>query len=92
MKNFHLSPIEKEIAVLIAKGLKDQEIAAKLFISKRLVCKHIQFIKKKWNVSSRVSIGVIACYLGWYSPTKKIHSLLSVHKDEERVNRTYRNP
>ena len=31
-----LTPEEKEVAIMIAKGLEDKEIAKRLFISKRL--------------------------------------------------------
>lgn len=75
-----LTPNEKEVAILIAKGLKNREIAAKLFISRRLVCKHVQSIKQKWNINSRVSIGIIVSYLGWHDDDEKTRKIISSYQ------------
>ncbi len=75
-----LTPEEKEVAIMIAKGLEDKEIAKRLFISKRFACKHVQSIKKKWNVTSRVSIGIIVSYLGWYDYSKEEEEIISSYK------------
>ncbi|MBN3524016.1 response regulator transcription factor [Paenibacillus apiarius] len=63
-----LSEMEKEVAVLIAHGYKDVEIAKQLFISRRRVGEIIFLIKKKWKISSRVEIGVLAYHFGWMCP------------------------
>ncbi|WP_124727340.1 response regulator transcription factor [Staphylospora marina] len=72
-----LTPEEKQVAILIASGLRDKEIGARLYISKRLVCKRIQSIKKKWSVQSRVSIGIMVCHLGWYDCSEKARVISS---------------
>lgn len=60
-----LSDKEKEVAVLVANGLKDVEIAEELQISRRRVGEIISSIKRKWNKNSRVEIGIMVYRLGW---------------------------
>ncbi|OWA35268.1 hypothetical protein B9G55_11445 [Saccharibacillus sp. O16] len=64
----HLSEKEKEVAILVAEGMKDVEIAQTLFISRRRVGEIIFSIKDKWEIASRVQIGILACHLGWVCP------------------------
>ncbi|MCQ4087447.1 LuxR C-terminal-related transcriptional regulator [Saccharibacillus sp. JS10] len=64
----HLSEKEKEVAILVAEGMKDVEIAQTLFISRRRVGEIIFSIKDKWEIASRVQIGILACHLGWICP------------------------
>ncbi|MGR5995982.1 response regulator transcription factor [Bacillus cereus] len=59
-----LSGREKEVAVLIARGLKDVEIARELFISRRRVGELVASIKRKLEIHSRVQIGIVAYFLG----------------------------
>jgi DNA-binding NarL/FixJ family response regulator len=59
-----LSGREKEVAVLIARGLKDVEIARELFISRRRVGELVASIKRKLEIHSRVQIGIAAYFLG----------------------------
>ena len=61
----HLSEREREVAVLVANGKKDEEIARLLFISRRRVGEIIAIIKEKWRVRSRVEIGIGAYHYGW---------------------------
>ncbi|MNY13480.1 Bacterial regulatory protein, luxR family [compost metagenome] len=63
--NSSLSEREKEVAILIAKGHTDVEIAQQLFISRRRVGEIIFTIKLKYHVSSRVTIGIVVYHLGW---------------------------
>ncbi|MCU5408978.1 LuxR C-terminal-related transcriptional regulator [Bacillus cereus] len=56
---------EKEVAILIAQGYKDVEIAQKLYVSRRRVGVIISSIKLKCGISSRVKIGILAYHLGW---------------------------
>ena len=58
-----LSDKESEVAVLVAKGLKDVEISKQLFISIRRVGEIISIIKRKLNLTSRVQIGILAYHL-----------------------------
>ncbi|MBM0067922.1 response regulator transcription factor [Alkalicoccobacillus gibsonii] len=60
-----LSNRERDVAVLVAKGKKDVEIAKILFISRRRVGELIFNIKEKWRLTSRVEIGIGAYYFGW---------------------------
>ncbi|MDN3499683.1 helix-turn-helix transcriptional regulator [Microbacterium sp. APC 3898] len=67
-----LSTREREVAVLVAKGKKDVEIATLLFISRRRVGELIFNIKEKWEITSRVEIGIGVYHFGW------------LHSQEER--------
>jgi len=49
---------ELEIAAMVASGLSNREIAARLFISKRTVDAHVEHIYAKLEVSSRVQLTV----------------------------------
>lgn len=60
-----LSNREREVAVLVAKGKKDVEIAKLLYISRRRVGELIFNIKEKWEITSRVEIGIGVYYFGW---------------------------
>lgn len=60
-----LSSREKEVAILIAKGYKNYEIAEKLYISRRRIVDIIISIKNKWQVKTRVEIGIICYHLGY---------------------------
>jgi DNA-binding CsgD family transcriptional regulator len=47
---------EREIAVLVASGLSNREIGARLFISKRTVDAHVEHIFAKLEISSRIKL------------------------------------
>jgi non-specific serine/threonine protein kinase len=47
---------EREIAALVAEGLSNRDIAARLIISKRTVDAHVEHIFSKLGVSSRVQL------------------------------------
>ena len=47
---------EKEIAALVAAGLGNREIAARLFLSKRTVDSHMEHIFTKLGFSSRTQL------------------------------------
>ena len=51
-----LSAREWEIAWLVADGLRNGEIAARLFISKRTVETHVEHIRRKLDLESRAGI------------------------------------
>ncbi len=55
-KNPVLTPRETEIVKLVAEGLKNQQIADKLFISVRTVDAHKNNIMKKLNLKSNIDI------------------------------------
>jgi DNA-binding CsgD family transcriptional regulator/GAF domain-containing protein len=51
-----LTPRESEIAVLVADGLSDREIAERLFLSRFTVHQHVKRIYRTLDVDSRVSL------------------------------------
>ena len=53
-----LTSREHEIAILVASGLSNREIAGRLFISKRTVDAHVEHIFGKLGISSRVQLTV----------------------------------
>lgn len=53
---FGLSPREIEVVMLILEGLKNAEIAGRLFISEVTVKKHVQHICAKMGVSTRTAV------------------------------------
>ncbi|MDF2626192.1 MAG: transcriptional regulator, LuxR family [Symbiobacteriaceae bacterium] len=59
-----LTEREREIARLVAQGLTDKEVAAKLFISPRTVDRHLRNIYVKLNISSRSALGAYAVRAG----------------------------
>ncbi len=59
-----LSPREKEILALIAKGQSNKVIARELDIAETTVKIHVQHIFKKLDLSSRVQVAVLATSLG----------------------------
>ncbi|MFN8457681.1 MAG: tetratricopeptide repeat protein [Anaerolineae bacterium] len=48
-----LTPREVEVLRLVAQGLTDAQVAAKLFLSRRTVSKHLELIYSKLDVTSR---------------------------------------
>jgi non-specific serine/threonine protein kinase len=54
-----LTAREHQIAALVANGLSNREIAAKLVISKRTVDAHVEHIFAKLGISSRVQLTVL---------------------------------
>ena len=55
-----LTPREAEVAALVALGLTDQEIAARLFISRKTVDRHLRNIFHKTRVSNRAALAAYA--------------------------------
>jgi predicted ATPase/DNA-binding CsgD family transcriptional regulator len=53
-----LTPREREVATLLANGLGNRAIAARLVISERTAERHVENIRAKLGVTSRTQIGV----------------------------------
>jgi pimeloyl-ACP methyl ester carboxylesterase/DNA-binding CsgD family transcriptional regulator len=59
-----LSPREREVLVLVASGLSDQEIAEQLVLSQHTVHRHVANIRQKLGRSSRTAAVAEAARLG----------------------------
>ncbi|SFO24956.1 GAF domain-containing protein [Pseudonocardia ammonioxydans] len=51
-----LSPREQEVARLVALGLQDDQIAARVFLSRHTVKQHLKAIYRKLRINSRVAL------------------------------------
>lgn len=63
-----LSPREMEVLVLVAQGLTNKEIGARLYVSPGTVKLHVQHIIGKLGVSDRTQAAVQAIQLGLIQP------------------------
>ena len=52
----HLTPREQEVAVLVAQGLSNRQIASRLMLSEHTIATHIRNILKKLGLNSRNQI------------------------------------
>ncbi len=59
-----LTPREREVAGLVARGLSNREIATQLFITEKTAANHIEHIMTKLNLRSRAQIAVWAVQNG----------------------------
>ncbi|MEU7524338.1 AAA family ATPase [Saccharothrix sp. NPDC042600] len=55
-----LTPTERTVAALVAEGLSNPAIAARMFISRRTVQTHVSSVLVKLSLSSRVEVAVAA--------------------------------
>ena len=60
-----LSARETEVAVLVARGLTNREIAARLFLSERTIESHVRAMLTKLGVRSRTDIATWAVTAAW---------------------------
>jgi non-specific serine/threonine protein kinase len=59
-----LSPREKEVAIMLASGLTNKQIAAELVVSPGTVRMHVEHILNKLDLRSRAQVGVWASQQG----------------------------
>lgn len=59
-----LSPREREVAALVARGLSNREIAAKLRVAERTAISHVEHIMNKLGLHSRAQIAAWAVRQG----------------------------
>lgn len=60
-----LTPREREIAVCVAKGVKNKEIAEELTISEYTVKNHVKNILDKLDLDNRVQLTTYVMKMGW---------------------------
>ncbi|RSN27263.1 helix-turn-helix transcriptional regulator [Amycolatopsis sp. WAC 01416] len=60
-----IRPIERQLLILLAAGLKDDEIAASLGVSRRTLFRYLETLMDRAGVSSRFQLGVFAAHNGW---------------------------
>jgi DNA-binding NarL/FixJ family response regulator len=56
IETFHLSKRETEVVTLLFLGLKNEQIAQKLFVSEVTIKKHLQSIYTKAGVHNRTTL------------------------------------
>ncbi|MGA9832110.1 MAG: helix-turn-helix transcriptional regulator, partial [Trebonia sp.] len=59
-----LSPRERELVTLVARGRTDAQIAAELFITVRTVCSHLDRIRDKTGCRRRADLTRLALSAG----------------------------
>lgn len=64
IRNQGLTERETEVLILVAKGLRNRELASRLFLSEKTVDNHVSTILRKLGVRSRTEAGVVAASLG----------------------------
>jgi DNA-binding CsgD family transcriptional regulator len=55
-----LTPTEREVATLAAEGLRNAEIAARLFVSAETVKTHVSHVLAKLGVTNRTELAALA--------------------------------
>src|SRR5688572_1014654 len=65
---FGLTPRERDVAALVARGLTNRQIAAALVISERTAMKHVEHILDKLGFHSRVQVAAWAVERGLLPP------------------------
>ena len=71
-----LTPRQREIAALIARGYTNQQVAAELVISRGTVANHIEQILRRLGLSSRVELATWAAQQGLASSQNRLLTTL----------------
>ena len=53
-----LTPREREVARLVSRGLSNRQIASELIVTEATAAKHVENIREKLGLNSRMQIGV----------------------------------
>jgi non-specific serine/threonine protein kinase len=69
-----LTPREREVAELVARGLTNRQIAEALVISERTAEGHVERLRNKLGCSSRAQVAVWAAQHGLAGPTPRVLS------------------
>jgi non-specific serine/threonine protein kinase len=65
---FKLSPREREVAMLVAQGLSNREIAERLVVSERTAENHVQRVLNRLGLRSRAQVAFWAVQHGLLEP------------------------
>ncbi|MHA6779779.1 helix-turn-helix transcriptional regulator [Pseudonocardia saturnea] len=65
-----LTPREREVAVLVAQGLTNREIAGRLYLSERTAQNHVQHILTKLGLPNRAQVAVWVTARGMSTPAE----------------------
>lgn len=60
-----VTPRERDIILLVGRGLSNKQIAAQLVLSERTVHSHLSSIFQKLEVSTRLELALVAYRCGW---------------------------
>ena len=63
-----LTPREQEVMRLVADGLTNRAIGARLFISEKTASVHVSNVLAKWGLRSRLEMAAVAHRLGAVEP------------------------
>ncbi len=77
-----LSPREKQVLDLVARGLSDRAIAEELVISSKTVEKHVGAVLRKTGTTSRTAAVMCALAAGWLNEQLLTEGLPSQRKSD----------
>ena len=97
---YPLTRKEVEVAILVAKGNTNKEIASRLFNSERTIDNHVQHIYNKLTIDSRAEIGALGpgAWIagrasGWFAPVLPgAIGMLPASRGDQRRRSTARRP
>src|SRR2546422_10446970 len=81
-----LTPREREVLVLVARGESSAQIAHDLVISPRTVGTHIQHILAKLGVDNRTQAAAVAHRAGIVEPEVRAHIVVSRQGGDQAAN------